>query len=102
MPSVLVSSGADWLCYGMGERPMLELTRAIEAGRNLSHEALYDFAQDCFSRWRAFCDTHDADDEDALDDFIDETLLALCGEDMDASLDAAELLDALIPFLPEP
>lgn len=34
MPSVLVSSGADWLCYGMGERPMLELTRAIEADRN--------------------------------------------------------------------
>ena len=37
MPSILVDSGADWLCYGMGERPMLELTRAIEAGRNL-HE----------------------------------------------------------------
>ena len=36
MPSILVSSGADWLCYGMGERPMLELTRAIEAGRNIS------------------------------------------------------------------
>lgn len=36
MPSILVSSGADWLCYGMGERPMLEFTRAIEAGRNLS------------------------------------------------------------------
>ena len=36
MPSVLVDSGADWLCYGMGERPMLELTRAIEAGRNMS------------------------------------------------------------------
>ena len=35
MPSVLVDSGADWLCYGMGERPMLELTRAIEAGRNV-------------------------------------------------------------------
>lgn len=35
MPSVLVSSGADWLCYGMGERPMLELTKAIEAGRNM-------------------------------------------------------------------
>ena len=34
-PSVLVDSGADWLCYGMGERPMLELTRAIESGRNL-------------------------------------------------------------------
>lgn len=33
-PSVLVSSGADWLCYGMGERPMLELTKAIENGRN--------------------------------------------------------------------
>ena len=35
MPSILVDSGADWLCYGMGERPMLELTRALEAGRNL-------------------------------------------------------------------
>ncbi len=36
MPSILESSGADWLCYGMGERPMLELTRAIEADRKLS------------------------------------------------------------------
>ena len=36
MPSILVDSAADFLCYGMGERPMLELTRAIEAGRNRS------------------------------------------------------------------
>ena len=36
LPSVLVASGADYLCYGMGERPMLELTRAIESGRNVS------------------------------------------------------------------
>ena len=35
-PSILVESGADWLCYGMGERPMLELTRAIESGRNIN------------------------------------------------------------------
>ncbi|MCQ2178359.1 MAG: YgiQ family radical SAM protein [Bacteroidales bacterium] len=35
MPSILVSSGADWLCYGMGERTMLELTRAFEVGMNL-------------------------------------------------------------------
>ena len=34
MPSVLVDSGADYLCYGMGERPMLELARAVEACRN--------------------------------------------------------------------
>lgn len=34
-PSILVESGADWLCYGMGERTMLELTRAVEDGRNL-------------------------------------------------------------------
>jgi len=34
MPSILVTSGADYLCYGMGERPMLELTKAIESGRN--------------------------------------------------------------------
>ena len=32
MPSILVDSGADWLCYGMGEKPMLALTRAIEKG----------------------------------------------------------------------
>ena len=34
MPSVLYSSGADYLCYGMGEKPMLELTRGIEKGWN--------------------------------------------------------------------
>ena len=32
MPSILVDSGADWLCYGMGEKPMLQLTNAIEKG----------------------------------------------------------------------
>ena len=35
-PSILVESGADWLCYGMGERTMIEFTRAIESGRNLN------------------------------------------------------------------
>ena len=35
-PSILVDSGADWLCYGMGERTMIEITRAIEAGRNVN------------------------------------------------------------------
>ena len=34
MPSVLTDSGADWLCYGMGERPMLELARAFDKGWN--------------------------------------------------------------------
>lgn len=33
-PSILMDSGADWLCYGMGERTILEFTRAIESGRN--------------------------------------------------------------------
>ena len=33
-PSILCESGADWLCYGMGERTMLALTRAIEQGRS--------------------------------------------------------------------
>ena len=47
MPSVLVSSGADYLCYGMGERPMLELTKGIEKGwsqhrmRQISQIAFY-------------------------------------------------------------
>ena len=35
-PSVLVESGADWLCYGMGERTMIEFTKSIEAGRNIN------------------------------------------------------------------
>ena len=35
-PSILVDSGADWLCYGMGERTMIEFTKAIEAGRNIN------------------------------------------------------------------
>ena len=35
-PSVVVDSGADWLCYGMGERTILEFTKAIEAGRNVN------------------------------------------------------------------
>ena len=35
-PSILVDSGADWLCYGMGERTMIEFTKAVEAGRNVN------------------------------------------------------------------
>ena len=32
MPSILVSSGADYLSYGMGERTTIELTKGIENG----------------------------------------------------------------------
>ncbi|HBH21056.1 MAG TPA: YgiQ family radical SAM protein, partial [Rikenellaceae bacterium] len=54
MRSVLLDSGADWLCYGMGERPMLELTRAIEAGRNLRQiEKIPQLAFFRKGRWRA-------------------------------------------------
>lgn len=35
MKSVLIDSKADWLCYGMGEKTMLELTKAIEKGWSL-------------------------------------------------------------------
>ena len=34
LPSILEWCPADYLCYGMGEKPMLELTRAIESQRN--------------------------------------------------------------------
>ena len=45
MPSILVDSHADWLCYGMGEKPMLQLTRAIERGwSNRQIEALPQIA----------------------------------------------------------
>lgn len=35
LPSILVSSGADYLSYGMGERTTIELTRGIENGWSL-------------------------------------------------------------------
>ena len=35
-PSILIESGADWLCYGMGERTMIEFTKAVESGRNIN------------------------------------------------------------------
>jgi len=44
-PSILASCPADYLCYGMGEEPMLSLTRAIEKGWNRSQiEALPQIA----------------------------------------------------------
>ena len=38
-PSILVDSGADALIYGMGERPIVELARAIEAGEWLDRRS---------------------------------------------------------------
>lgn len=35
LPSILISSGADVLVYGMGEKPMLELARRAAAGESL-------------------------------------------------------------------
>lgn len=35
-PSILVDSGADLLIYGMGEKPICELTRQMEEGRYIS------------------------------------------------------------------
>ena len=35
-PSILVDSGADLLIYGMGEKPICELTRQMEEGRCIS------------------------------------------------------------------
>ena len=35
-PSILIDSGADWLCYGMGERTIIEFTKAVESGRNIN------------------------------------------------------------------
>ena len=52
MPSILVDSGADWLCYGMGEKPMLALTRAIEKG--WSRHQMEKLEQIAFYRHGAF------------------------------------------------
>lgn len=37
LPSVLVNSKADYLVYGMGERPIVELARAIDEGASEYH-----------------------------------------------------------------
>ncbi|MDX9782259.1 MAG: YgiQ family radical SAM protein [Bacteroidales bacterium] len=34
-PSILVESGADWLVYGMGEKPIIELAYKIAAGEDI-------------------------------------------------------------------
>ena len=59
MPSILVDSGADWLCYGMGEKPMLQLTRAIEKG--WSRRQIEKLPQIAFYRTggRSFADAQD-------------------------------------------
>lgn len=45
MPSIVVDSKMDYLCYGMGEKPMLAITRAIEKGWSRRQiEALPQFA----------------------------------------------------------
>jgi len=48
MPSVLYSSGADYLCYGMGEKPMEELTRGI--GKGWSRHRMQQIPQIAFFR----------------------------------------------------
>lgn len=35
LPSILLDSGADWLVYGMGEKPILELAFKISSGESL-------------------------------------------------------------------
>ena len=55
MPSILVDSGADWLCYGMGEKPMLQLTRAIEKG--WSNRRIEQLPQIAFYRTGKFSST---------------------------------------------
>ena len=55
MPSILVDSRADWLCYGMGEKPMLQLTRAIEKG--WSRRQIEQLPQIAFYRTGKFCST---------------------------------------------
>ena len=42
-PSVLVESGADYLVYGMGERPMAALTDAFAAGKLIGKKELVHY-----------------------------------------------------------
>ncbi|MDR0893973.1 MAG: YgiQ family radical SAM protein [Prevotellaceae bacterium] len=36
MKSILVESGADWLVYGMGEKPVIEIARRLQAGEPMT------------------------------------------------------------------
>ena len=54
LPSILDWCPADYLCYGMGEKPMLELTRAIEDRRSM-HQ-IHQLPQIAFrmsGKWKA-------------------------------------------------
>lgn len=85
----------------MFDAQILKDLRKCEAAKSKTTDELSIFVQSVFDAWDAYCASHDMDSDDALDDFVDETVLALAGEDMDASLDAAELIDALVPYLVE-
>ena len=81
----------------MFDAQILKVLRATQAGKALSAEALTAFVNDIFARWDAY--KQDDMDEDAMDDFIDEVLWDKYGDDLDASADAAELLDVLEDYL---
>ncbi|MBP3371385.1 MAG: hypothetical protein J6L88_02540 [Clostridia bacterium] len=83
----------------MFDAQILKVLRATQAGKALSAEELTAFVNDIFARWDAFrAEIPDADEDD-MDDFIDEVLWDKYGDDLDASADAAELLDVLEPHL---
>ena len=81
----------------MFDAQILKVLRATQAGKSMSAEALTAFANEIFTRWDAF--KENATDDDAMDDFIDEVLWDMYGDDLDASADAAELLDVLEDYL---
>ena len=85
----------------MFDASILKVLYKCEAAKRIKGDDLSVFVQNVFDRFDAYCASHDTDDDDFLDDFVDETVLALGGEDMEKSLDAAELIDALVPYLLE-
>lgn len=77
-PSVLVESGADCLIYGMGERAVVAVARAISRG-----ESLYGIPQTAFFLKGKYPESRNASEEDAIVMHGFETLLS----DPDAYID---------------
>lgn len=71
MPSILIQSGADLLVYGMGEKPIVEIARHLDAGKPVSE--LHDILQ---TGWVATPSSVRKNDENTISLFSYEDCLS--------------------------
>ena len=62
-PSILVDSGADYLIYGMGEQPIVEMARRLERGDEVRTMPQIAFLRDAQEDSRKFSSSDNPDDK---------------------------------------